>query len=400
MMAGSILRKRHWIVAFLVGSLLVARASAGAVGDDKKIDWNYARQLYQRSQRGETLTPEEKAYLDRAREERKKKGAGADREPQQRPDQRTRAGVGLTSMGLVPLPEMTTDRYKGEDGGLYGGGHNDIPAAHQPAAQKEIAAIRPLDANGRPSPDGKIVLISIGMSNTTMEFQAFKRIADADPDKSPRLVIVDGAQGGQAAAEWANSSGPWDTLAQRLAASGATSPQVQVAWIKQAQKGPARLGEFPAHARNLQRDLVTILNRLKQRYPNVRIAYCSSRIYAGYAVTVLNPEPYAYEGAFSVRWLIQDQIKGEAALNYDPQRGEVKAPLILWGPYLWADGMRARKADGFTWVREDFGADGTHPSGSGCQKVARLLLKFFKEDPSARPWFLKSDRGAPANAAK
>ncbi len=33
--------------------------------------------------------------------------------------------------------------------------------------------------------------------------------------------------------------------------------------------------------------------------------------------------------------------------------------------------------------------DGTHPSPSGRQKVADLLLKFFKSDPTASPWFTK-----------
>ena len=45
--------------------------------------------------------------------------------------------------------------------------------------------------------------------------------------------------------------------------------------------------------------MATILNMAKERYPNLRVAYLSSRIYAGYATTPLNPEPYAYESAFS-----------------------------------------------------------------------------------------------------
>ena len=89
-----------------------------------------------------------------------------------------------------------------------------------------------------------------------------------------------------------------------------------------------------------------------------------------------------------MRWLIQDQIKGEAKLNYDPARGEVKAPLLLWGPYLWADGETPRKADGFNYTINDVvERDRTHPSASGQQKVAELLLKFFKAEPTAKSWF-------------
>jgi hypothetical protein len=118
----------------------------------------------------------------------------------------------------------------------------------------------------------------------------------------------------------------------------------------------------------------------------------TGRIYAGYATTSLNPEPYAYEGAFSVRWVIEDQQRGNPELNYDAARGPVRAPVALWGPYLWADGVTPRQADGLVWNREDLAErDGTHPSDSGCRKVAGLLLAFFHSDPYARSWFLKPD---------
>jgi lysophospholipase L1-like esterase len=61
----------------------------------------------------------------------------------------------------------------------------------------------------------------------------------------------------------------------------------------------------------------------------------------------------------------------------------------LWGPYLWADGTTPRKSDGLVWERKDLGGDGTHPSDSGRQKVAELLLKFFTSDAGAKSWFMK-----------
>jgi lysophospholipase L1-like esterase len=176
-------------------------------------------------------------------------------------------------------------------------------------------------------------------------------------------------------------------LEQRLKDADVTAEQVQVAWIKQALAGPARLGEFPAHARQLQEDLITILNMARERYPNLQLAYLSNRTYAGYATTALNPEPYAYESAFAVRWVIRAQIAGEPRLNADPALGEVKAPVVLWGPYLWTNGTTPREADGLVWTREDTAEDGTHPSNSGRRKVAALLLKFFRTDFSAIPWF-------------
>jgi hypothetical protein len=132
-----------------------------------------------------------------------------------------------------------------------------------------------------------------------------------------------------------------------------------------------------------------LLQNAKDRFPNLRIAYLSGRIYGGWATTELNPEPYAHEGNIVVRWLIQDQMKGNPELNFDSAKGTVESPLLLWGPYLWADGLTPRKSDGLVWERQDLAGDGTHPSPSGRQKVASMLLQFFKEDPLAKTWFVK-----------
>lgn len=353
------------------------------------IDWQRAGELHRRAQSGEKLTPEEQAYYEKAKAARQQRmGKGKGKGGEQRAPTGPAPG-GKDTVGLTPLTELGTEKYKGEDGGLYGCGRNEPPAEQAAAAKKEIAKIQPLDADGKPGADGKVVLLSVGMSNTTQEFSRFKQLADADPEKSPILIIVDCAQGGQTAARWAagTDSQVWQRALQRLKAAGVTPQQVQVVWLKQANAGPTE--GFPGYAKKLQADIATDLNLLKATFPNLRIAYLSSRIYGGYATTGLNPEPYAYESAFAVRWLIQDQIKGDPKLNYDPSRGEVKSPLLLWGPYLWGDGMKQRKSDGLTWTRDDLTPhDGTHPSQNGRQKVAELLLKFFKNDPLARTWFL------------
>lgn len=352
----------------------------GNAGDG--IDWERAQQLHRRAQAGETLSAEDQAYYEKAKAARRQGGGGHSPMPAQAP----------WTQHLTPLTELGTAKYKGEDGGLYGGGSNEPPKSHLEAALKEAPKIRPLDAAGKNSPEGKIGLLSVGMSNTTMEYSRFKQLADADPAKSKAVVLIDGAQGGQTALRWADPKAPlWATVDQRLAQAGLSANQIQVAWMKQAEAGPAQYGEFPKHAKQLQENLVKDLANLKEKFPNLRIVYLSSRIYAGYATTGLNPEPYAYEEAFSMRWLIQDQIGGKPELNFDTSRGAVKSPLLLWGPYLWADGETPRKADGLIYKREDLREnDGTHPTDSARQKVAELLLKFLKTDPTAKSWFVGS----------
>lgn len=288
-----------------------------------------------------------------------------------------------------PLTEMSAnDRYKEQDGGLYGDGKNEPPEKHRKSAVAAIAKIEPLDAAGRPAEDGTIAFVSISMSNATQEFSMFKRLADADPAKSPRVTIIDCAQGGQAMAEWVDPRArPWEEAGRRLANAKVTPAQVQVAWIKLANKVPR--GDLMEHGKKLENDTLAVIQNAKAKFPSLRVAYLSSRIYGGYASGPLNPEPYAYESAFPVRWLIGRQINGDKALNYDAARGDVRAPLLLWGPYLWANGLTPRKADGLTYSREDLAGDGVHPSESGRKKVAKVMLDFYKSDPLARPWFAR-----------
>ena len=88
---------------------------------------------------------------------------------------------------------------------------NQPPPEHAKVARERLAGMQPLGPDGKPAVDGRIVLVSLSMSNATQEFSTFKRDADASPLKSPHLVIVDCAQGGQAMAEWAPPEArPWD----------------------------------------------------------------------------------------------------------------------------------------------------------------------------------------------
>ena len=318
----------------------------------------------------------------------------------------------------IPLNDLGNGMYLGFPGGLYENGTNVAPSDHLAAGLAHAARVRPLDANGNPSPNGKIVMISVGMSNTTQEFCAagnpapcnawsFIGQAAADPAVNhSTLVLVNGASGGQDAKTWDSpSAANWDHVrVNDLEPLGLTEKQVQIAWIKQADAGPtASLPSPNADAWHLESELGKIVRALKVRYPNIRLAYVTSRIYAGYASTTLNPEPYAYESGFAVKWLVQAQIDQRRRGAIDPKAGDLNdesaAPWIGWGPYPWADGMNAR-SDGLTWSRSDLVSDGTHPSQSGQQKVGAMLLAFFRSDPTARSWFLSSPPPSRRRAAE
>ncbi len=308
------------------------------------------------------------------------------------------SGALAVVLALVPLTQL----------GLYENGSNTPPADHLNAGLAHAAVIAPLDREGRTSPSGKIVLISIGMSNTTQEFcsangarcetWSFVGQAAADPAVNhTTLVFANGARGGQTADTW---DSPTDTNYLRirdqvLTPAGLTEEQVQVAWVKVANAQPrSSLPVADADAYRLVTQMGNIARALKTRYRNLRIAYFSSRTYGGYATTTLNPEPYAYESGLAVKWLVQAQIDQMRTGRIDTRAGNLDAnsiaPWIAWGPYLWDD----------TWVRDDFDTDGTHPSASGERKAGALLLAFLKTEPTARGWFLAPSSGPRRRAVR
>lgn len=302
---------------------------------------------------------------------------------------------GRTSTGLIPLSDLGAGTYQGYPGGLYPGGVNVRPAAHEAAGVALAQSIVPLDTLGQPSAaTGRITFINIGMSNNFQEFGAFIPKAMADPTFNGRVKLINCAQGGQTADLIVDPNAAyWSYVNQQLRANGSAPAQVQVIWLKDVIRAPT--GGFPAATLQLSGYLGTILHHLKVKFPNVRQIYLASRIYAGYADIVLNPEPYAYESGFAVQWLIGAQIAGEDSLNFDPNAGPVRTAWLSWGPYLWADGTTPR-SDGLTWHCAEFSPlDGTHPSASGEAHVADSLLAFFKRDTASRPWFVGGVSAAP-----
>jgi hypothetical protein len=305
-----------------------------------------------------------------------------------------------------PLIDLT-GTYRGFRGGLYPNASNSIPSSHATSGLARAKNIRPLDVNGNPAATGKYVLLSVGMSNTAQEFcggdmttgcgpETFMGQAALDPSvNKSNLVIVNGAQGGRDASNWTSPSMPtFDEADKRLATPGLSPKQVQIVWLKQADAGPTKsLPAADADAYVLENRLGSIVRAIKTRYPNTQQIFLTSRTYAGYATSTLNPEPYAYESGFAVKWLIQAQIDQiDRGTIIDTHAGDLNynsvAPWLAWGPYPWAAGMTPR-SDGLIWDRADFGSDGTHPSTSGRAKVGALLLNFFKSSAMTKCWFVQ-----------
>ncbi|HEV7837424.1 MAG TPA: hypothetical protein VGO75_05085, partial [Gemmatimonadaceae bacterium] len=300
----------------------------------------------------------------------------------------------------IALTDLGQRTYYGHQGGIYPNGLNQPPPDHDSAVRAQRNRIRPLDVNGDESPFGKYVLLSIGNGTTSQEWCSAssappcgswtfmgRAALDAAVNRAS-LVIVNGAESSDSSAGWASAaSANYDRIKiGRLNPLGLSENQVEVVWLNLESSHPRfSLPSDSADAWSFLVQLGQVARALRIRYPQLQIVFVSSRIYGGYDSTGYNPEPFAYEEGFSVKWLIESQITEMRASPANPLAGSLNyakksAPVLMWGPYLWANGMLPR-ADSTFWGRFDFEPDGVHPSQAGETKAAGMLLEFFKNMP-------------------
>jgi hypothetical protein len=167
-----------------------------------QIDDQRFNEIKAKHDRGEKITEDERDYIE-SKIERRNQEESANRQADY-----ARTHPPRESTGLVPLPDLGSETYKGEPGGLYPGGENKPPRAHLDAGLRlahQIAA------------SGRIVMRTIGMSNTTQETRSFLKLAAVDPALNPKLTIVDCAQGAQTASRiQAPPTGIWSMTAWRM----------------------------------------------------------------------------------------------------------------------------------------------------------------------------------------
>ncbi len=249
--------------------------------------------------------------------------------------------------------------------------------AHTPGTYKGLW-LRLTD-NGEPTVsavDGIVGVVCVGMSNASQECADFIQRVQGEfaTEVDPAVRVVNCAVGGHAIERWidpAYDATLWDDCIQRrLPQAGVRPDQVRVLYHKAANQfttaaGGGALPLYPDPGSDyeaFQRHLSAFAGRVAGKFPSLQAVYTASRSYGGFAGNPGRGEPLSYE-------------EGHALNTWLGANGRVDGVWHGWGAYLWAPDCAAGETNGggVCYARDDYVADGVHPSTSGTQKMSGLL---------------------------
>jgi hypothetical protein len=277
----------------------------------------------------------------------------------------------------IPLNELTNGRYDGIPGGLYADGQNQPHGAHAEALRARCAQIVPLDADGKPSPRGKIVIAGVGASVCRQIFDELEKSGAKTEGIHSAVQFVNCAVGGADVNKIADDR-YWAKVEDALKQQDVTAAQVQVIWYQSDDLRDSR-ADFPGRPERLQKSLAEQMQLIGKHFPQARLCYHSARHTTAFQSAdksaSKHSEPRPYHVGWAVKWLVESPQNGQAG------------PLATWSTYFWTNGDQQR-ADGYRWTPEMVVADGVHLSDAGRERVARELCDFWSHDPFAKTWFL------------
>jgi len=298
----------------------------------------------------------------------------------------TEKSCSINQQNLLPITDLGTGYYRGYQGGLYPGGQNQRSGAHLSLALSQSAQIQPLNNNGQPAANGKVVLIGVGASNPRTEFEAFKQQAQSSGLLKPSTAIVNTCIGGQGVQKMNQASANyWQQAENTLQQAGLSMQQVQAAWVETEHTGNADT-VFPRAPQQLMSDMRTLLVTMKQKFPQLKIVYLSGRAFSGFAQAAANEVgkgllyPRDYYNGWTMKWMVEKQIANEAGYTLSD------IPFITMSTYLWSRGANPRNDGFFLDCILDVGPDGLHLTAAGEQKAGQQLYQFFFSDPTSVGW--------------
>ncbi|MCC7299371.1 MAG: T9SS type A sorting domain-containing protein [Bacteroidia bacterium] len=303
------------------------------------------------------------------------------------------------NVGLKPLPDLGTSKYRGFSGGLYTNGSNVPVGNYLTDALNNANSIGPLDSSGNASPSGKIVFAGVGASNPRTEFDAFAGFCDTFKKINKKLVLVNTCIGGQGVQKMNDPlDNYWKSTIKLFDSMKLNFKQVQIVWLE-TDNTQAADTVFPRAPQALLQDLKVLLQTLKLKFPNLKLCYLSARAYAGWidlsgggspGKGLLAPRDY-YNG-WAIKWLIDSASAGNVGFEYKGNNKKIALPLF--GSYHWTNGSETRK-DGFQFdCNTDVGNDGLHLTPAGEQKIGKAMFDFFANAETATNWFYEPKANA------
>ncbi len=234
---------------------------------------------------------------------------------------------------------------------------------------------------------GIIGVVCIGMSNANEECERFRQLVNGPwaLQRNSAVRVVNCAVGSHAIERWIDTvfdATLWDACKNTaLAAAGVAEDQVLVLYHKAANQftldGGATKPLYPSPSSDyasFMANLSLFAERVPLEFPSAKVVFTSSRSYGGFSGSVARGEPLSYEEGHALNTWLKDH----------PMVGGVG---YAWGPYLWAPecATRITNGAGVCYVREDYVADGVHPSLSGEDKVASMLHARLLREEWYRP---------------
>ncbi len=303
------------------------------------------------------------------------------------------------STGLIPLVDLGVNYYEGHQGGLFPGGTNIMPSTHKKKGNNISKGLKPLDSLGNVNyEEGRIIFLGLGASLASNAFNAYiDSIKIYDFEGMNNCLDVKGMFfGGKDLDQMIDfeDNSYWQSVENKMNDRGDTYEQVQVIWLLQ-QSFEDTTSDFDTYYTNVLGKFVTLMQVLKDTFPNLKQVYLSGVHYMGY----MDPlhfrydafvEPHGYWGNIVIKELIANQINGDPALKYT---GPAPASAwISWGPNFWADGKNPRAYDGLSWNCDQYRTDETgggfhlQDSVDALGVEAEMLKSFFTTNSVAKTW--------------
>lgn len=276
-------------------------------------------------------------------------------------------GKPTAAQTAVTLPQIGTDLYSGEQGGLYPDGQNAPPPAY--LAELEALAADLAD-------DEQLVVLGLGMSMMQNAMSGWMPFA-AGPGTNPNMIVINGAIGSNQQ-RWADPDNTvWGRGPMMLSQAGLTAADVDIVLYHNSWSGPS--GTFPGYAQMVQASFELTNQHIADKYPNTQLILMNGRHYGGWNDNSKQPEPFAFWESFSVKWLIEERINCTADCG----------PLVAWNAYQWnAWPASYGLPDGTLWPQNYFVADGLHLSQAGQQVSGELWHDYLSSTSFTAVWYL------------